>query len=111
MSTPTTYLPHERAHHFRDRDGVLSYSKHEDDVMQVDIELSPQIGSDTISSVTYADSGVTTSSRSNTSTKITFNVTGIGYTEITVNLTNSRALDPFIVRFYERRGPKQRDYL
>jgi len=109
MSSSTVVLPLERSRYFVDRDGVLSTSKREDEIMQLILDWTDQLGSDTISSVAYVDSGVTTSSKSTTTTKSTCNVTGVGETEITATLASGRSLQR-VVRFYDAEGHKQADY-
>ena len=109
MSSSTVFRPLERSRYFTDRDGILSTSKREDDVIQLVLDWTDELGSDTISSVAYADSGVTTSAKSNTTTTTTCNVTKTGYTKITATLTNSRKLQK-IVRFYQADGVRAVDY-
>src|SRR3990167_9583328 len=108
-STQTVYQPLERTRWFRDREGVLSTSKHRDDIVQVIIDMTDQLGSDTVSSVAYTDSGLTTSAKSVASPLITFNITGIGETLLVVTLSNSRELN-IKVRGYDVEGTRSADY-
>jgi hypothetical protein len=108
-STQTFNFPLERERWFRDRDGVLSTSKHKDDIVRVLLDLTDSLGSDTISSVTYTDSGLTTSAKSSTTTTITFDITNIGETLLVVTLSNSREIN-FKVRGYDIEGAKSLDY-
>ena len=109
LASSTLYRPLERTRFFRDQDGVLSTSKREDDVVQVTIDYTDQLGGVTISSVAYADSGLTTSGKSATTTAITFSFTGIGETEITLTLSSGlKIVDK--VRGYDVDGARPRDY-
>lgn len=97
------YLPPERVRFWRDGDSVLSITKRENEVVPLIIDWSDRIGSATISSVAYDDSGVTRSSTANTTTTSTTYVTGIGETEITVTLSTGEKIQK-LVRFYEQEG-------
>jgi predicted RNA-binding protein (virulence factor B family) len=103
-------MPLERTRYFADDEGVLSTTKREDEILQLVIDWTDQLSSgETVSSVAYVDSGVTTSSASATTTTSTVTVTGIGETEITATLSNSRKLQR-VVRFYAADGSRARDY-
>lgn len=73
---------------------------HEDETQSYTFDLSRDLDSgETISSVSYDDQGVTTSSQSNTSTTLTFTVTDTdGYTQASVTTSAGRVL-VFIFRF------------
>ncbi len=110
MSSSTVYLPLERSRYFRDADDVLSTSKREDEIIQLVLNWSDQLASsETISSVAYSSSGVTTSGTSNTTTTTTASITGTGETEITVMTSTSRKLQ-MVVRFYDAEGSRAGDY-
>jgi hypothetical protein len=110
VSSITAFLPLERNRWFRDRDGILSTTKREDEIVGMTIDWSRQLASgETISSVAYEDSGVTRTGTSATTTTTVDNVTGIGETEVTVTLSTGRKLQE-LVRFYDREGARAGDY-
>lgn len=107
------YIPRERDRYFEDhaRGYDLSTTKLEDEVVQLKIDWSGLLDedSDTISSVAYTDSGVTTSNKSNTTSVTDCDVTGIGYTKIAVTTAASRVYEKTI-GFHDREGQRTRDY-
>ncbi len=110
MSSSIILDPLERSRYFRDRDGVLATSKAEDDDLRVVLDLTDYLASgETVSSASYADSGVTTSSKSVATPQVLFTVTGTGYTTVTVTMSTGRTVDR-IVRFYDSGGAKAMDY-
>ena len=110
MSSSTVYEPLRRSRHFIDRDGVLSFSKAENDELRVVIDLTDYLASgETVSSVVYTDSGVTTSSKSVSSPQVIFTATGVGYTTLDITLSTNRTVEK-VVRFYQADGPQASDY-
>lgn len=109
MSSSTVFQPLERTRYFEDNDGVLATSKHEDDEIQLVLDWTNYLGSDTISSVTYTDHGVTTSGKSNTTTATTATITKTGWTEIEVTMASGRTVTRQ-VRFYPIDGSETSDY-
>ena len=110
MSSSTVYEPLRRTRHFTDRDGVLSFSKAEDDELRVVLDFTDYLASgETVSSAAYADSGVTTSSKSVSTPQVIFTATGTGYTTVTVTLSTNRTVEK-VVRFYNSSGTKALDY-
>jgi hypothetical protein len=97
----TYYIKPRRIKYFTDRDGKMSQVKRYDEIVPLIINWSDELGSDTISSVAYSDSGVTRSSTSNTTTTTTTYVTGTGETEITLTLA-SGAKKQRVVRYYDQ---------
>jgi hypothetical protein len=110
VSSSTVILPLERTRYFRDADGNLSYSKREDEIVQVVLDWSDQLASgETISSVAYEDHGVTRSGTSNTTTTSTTSVEKTGWFEVTATLSTSRKLQRVVV-FYGEMGARASDY-
>ena len=89
---------------------MLSFSKAQDDELQVTLDFTDYLASgETVSSAAYVDSGVTTSSKSVATPQVLFTVTKTGYTKVTVTLSSNRTVEK-IVRFYDQGGPKAVDY-
>jgi hypothetical protein len=105
----TVYIKPERVRYFTDRDGVMSCAKRIDEVVPLIIDWTDVLGSATISSVAYVDSGVTRSSTSNTTTTTTTYVTGSGETEITVTLSTGEVRQR-LVRFPAKEQGSESDY-
>lgn len=108
-ATQTFVAPLERQRYWQDQDGALATSKRKDDAVQIVWDFTDKLGSATISSVAYADSGLTTSGKSNTTTAVTFTYTGIGETELTLTLSSSLKIIA-VLRAYDVEGVRQRDY-
>lgn len=76
---------------FLDEDGVPTTSKHRDELLPIAIDLSQHraiLAGATVSSASWKDQGVTTSSRSTTSTTATANVLGTdGALTVTITLS------------------------
>lgn len=100
----TAILPLQRTTHFFDRNGDLSYSKRPDEKVTVVINWANELGSDTISSAAYVDSGTTRTTVSATTTTTTCTVTGVGYFKVTATLASGNKLQK-IVNFYDSSGP------
>jgi hypothetical protein len=79
---------------FRDEEGVLTTSKHRDEVLPVTLDVSESLPSGvTISSVAWKDQGVTTSLRANSTTTVSANVTGTdGSFAVTITLSSGAKL-------------------
>lgn len=105
MSSLTHIFPLERNRWFRDRDGVPATVKTEDEVVAIVLDWTDLLASgETISTSTWVDNGVTTSSRAIASLTTTCNVTGAdGETENTIVTSSSRTLQR-VVRFYAPQG-------
>jgi len=108
-SVQTFAAPLERQRYWQDQDGALSTSKRKDDAIQLVWNFTDKLGGATISSVAYADSGLTTSAKSNTTTAVTFTYTGIGETKLTITLSSSLKLIATL-RAYDTEGVRQKDY-
>lgn len=95
-STITSFDPPERpgSQWFRDINGVPTTSKHKDEILLLTVDVSESVASgETVSSASWSDSGVTTSSRNTTSTTVYANVTGTnGGTTVTITLSTGRKL-------------------
>lgn len=101
---------------YRDRQGFYAADQDTNDKLTYDLDLSDWLGSDTISSVAYEDKNLTRSV-SETTTKITFTISGVkgggnstdygsstgapAYTRARVTTANGLIKD-FTLRFYER---------
>lgn len=76
---PTLYLPPERREFFADHEtGQWTIYKDEDSILSYTVDWSRVLGTDTISSVTWTVSGVTSVSQSNTTTTTTIKLSGSG---------------------------------
>ena len=76
---------------FRDHDGIMTISKYEDSARPYTFDLANEeafAGGATLSSVTWAESGPTLSSKSNTTTTHTVTVTGTGTAIATATLSD-----------------------
>lgn len=111
MSSAVVILPLERSRYFRDRDGETATTKTEDESLLLGVDWTDMLAtSETVSSVAYVDSGVTTSGASLVSPVSTVVVTGLGETEITATLSTGRKLQQTF-RFYPRSSDRVRsDY-
>jgi hypothetical protein len=110
MSSATVILPLERSRYFVDRDGYLSTSKREDEKTTLVLDWTDQLASgESVSSVAYVDSGVTSSGAALTSPNSTIVVTGVGEVEVTATLSTGRILQR-VVRFYDSAGARAMDY-
>jgi len=106
-SSSTTHAPVVRTTSFEDTDGVTSFSKREEDEREIIFDWSNFLVGDTISSVTYEDQGVTTSSTSNTTTATTMTVTGIGAVQVEITMASGRTAKKEF-RFYDSQGGSMR---
>lgn len=110
MSSTTVYEPLRRSRWFIDRDGILSFAKMLNDDLRVVLDFTDYLASgETVSSASYGDSGVTTSSKSVSTPQVIFTATGCGYTTVTATLSTGRTVDK-VVRFYDVGGPRPHDY-
>lgn len=85
MGTFRSPLPSRGSPFFRDVDGTYTAQKFADEEVSFTWDLTDELGSDTISSVSYdAKNGLTLNSTSNTTTAVTIEVTETGYVDIEV---------------------------
>jgi hypothetical protein len=109
-SSQIDYSPRERQRWFTDEDGARATSKRLDETIEVTIDWSDIIDGDIVASVAYSDSGVTRSLTSNTTSRTTTSVTGLGEFEVTVTLSSGRIAQQ-VRRFYDSAGGSgARDY-
>ena len=112
MSSATVFGKLERSRYFDDGDAMAS-SVREDEIVSIVIDWSNELArlpsGQTISSVAYEDSGITTSSPTNTTTTTTCKATGVGETEITVTTSGGYKLEK-LVRHYPQSGAIAGDY-
>lgn len=110
MSSYTHYGPLERTRYFTDDEGYLSTTKTEDEILAFAYDWTDELAtSETVSSVAYVASGVTTSGAALASPVSTITVTGVGELEITPTLSTGRKLQR-TVRFYAPKGTWSTDY-
>ena len=102
MSSVIDYNPLRRNPWFQDKDGAQARVKASADEVQVIWDLTDHLASgETVSSAAYADSGITTSSKSVATPRITFTATGLGETVVTATLSTGRTVE----RTYRFFGP------
>ena len=109
MSSSTVLLPLERSRYFPYRDGMATTKADADEVVLI-VDWTDELASgETVSSASYADSGVTTSGKSVATPLTTCTVTKLGYTTITITTSASRTRER---RFYylPRSGTYPTDY-
>lgn len=76
---------------FWDKDAWATTLAHQDDDAKVDYSFIDFLASgETVSSATYEDSGITTSAKSIATPVVTFTITGIGETKLTIATSASR---------------------
>lgn len=110
MSSVNFYEPLQRTRHTIGQDGAAEYVKAQNDEMKVTWPLTDWLESgETVSSASYADSGVTTSNKSVSSPNVIFTVTGLGETVVTITSSNSRTYERTF-RFRSPSGSKPLDY-
>ena len=89
--------------YFKYRDGYATTKAYDDEV-QLRWDLTDELASsETVSSASYADVGVTTSAKSVSTPVIICTVAKLGYTTITATLSTGRTLDRTFY-FLEREG-------
>jgi hypothetical protein len=107
MSSFTVVLPLERQYYFTDRDGVLATVQRSDEIRTLSIDWTDLLAdSETVSSVAYTSSGVTTSAPSLATPVSTVTVTGTGELAITATLSTGRKLQR-VLRYYEPEDTQQ----
>jgi hypothetical protein len=101
MSSLSIILPLERTRWYTDRDGVVATTKRYDETIEVAVDWTDQLAtSETVSSVAYDASGVTTSGAALVSPVSTVTVGRTGDLEITATLSTGRILQR-LLRFVE----------
>ena len=86
---PLQYRRPRTSAFFKDFDGVLTMVKREDEVMPFAENFTDDLASgETISSVSWDESGVTVTAKANTSVGHTANVKGLGEATITVTFSS-----------------------
>lgn len=100
---PTLYIPAERTPYFIDNEGYPSAYKDEDSVESHMMDWSRFLGTDTISSSSWATTGgVATSGASNTTTTTTVTVTGTDGAAVNTVITAAGRTYIRTIRFYGR---------
>jgi hypothetical protein len=101
----------EQTRFFIDNDGALAAVKDNDEVIAVSLDYSNLLDSgETISTSTWTDDGLTTSTRANTTTATSCLAARLGDTKNTVVTSTGRTLVHY-VRFYAAEGlPRRHDY-
>lgn len=108
MSGLTAYQRPSRNRFFRDRDGIPSVVRDEDAVETYTLDYADELGSDTISTSTWASEGPTIDSDSNTTTATTVTVSGSsGELKNTVVTAGGRTLIRYL---NEYQAEKSSDY-
>ena len=93
MSSSTVFAPLERSRYFAYRDGMATtIAKDDDTVLRWDLTNYLASGQ-TVSSATWVDSGVTSSSKSVATPVVIGTVTGHGYTTITATLSSGETVE------------------
>ncbi len=101
----------QRSRWWPDTDGALATTlMKETDDLRVVWDLTDYLASaETVSSAAYADSGVTTSSKSVATPQVIFTITRIGETEVQATLSTGRVVTQ-VFRTYLAGGVRAKDY-
>ncbi len=83
----------------------------ETDDLAVVFDLTDHLASaETVSSAAYADSGITTSSKSVATPQVLFSVTGVGETEVAVTLSTGRVVTQRFRTYLAQGLSRTKDY-
>jgi hypothetical protein len=95
-----------------DEDGVLFavLGKSTDDLAVTWSLIDYLANSETVSSASYADSGVTTSGKSVSTPSVLFSITGIGETEVSATLSTGRVVTRRFRTYLAQTRHREKDY-
>lgn len=109
MSSATVFAPLERSRYFDDGDAAAT-SKRTEEIIELRYDWNDALkAGESVSSIAYADSGVTTSSPALAANISSCNVTGLGETTLTATLSTGRKLQRMF-RYYPVDGCRTSDY-
>lgn len=92
MTTTTHRTKANRSRWWRDRDGVLTTVKRQDETIKEALDVNPELDGETIASTAWGTSGPTITGTANASGIVTWAVTGSGYATLKVTTSGARVL-------------------